>query len=56
MIDPFKETNLVIADLLEMYEIDTNNPDVMQNVINCSVAIDNADNGFDGEGEKVGTK
>ena len=50
----FDQANYWISHLLEMYEIDIDDPDVMQNVVNCAVCIDNAYNGFDENGNKNG--
>lgn len=50
--NPFHEATKAIYELLEMYKIDTNDPDVEQNITNVSVVIDNAYNGYDSEGIK----
>lgn len=42
-----------IKQLLEMYEIDTTDPDVQQNIANSVVCIDNYYHGFDDDGNKV---
>lgn len=51
--DPFIKAIRAIEELLASYEIDIEDPDVGQNIVNAAVMIDNAYNGFDGDGNKV---
>lgn len=53
-IDPFDETGKAIYELLEFYGIDTTNDDVQQNILNTSVAIQNAFDGYNSDGQHTG--
>lgn len=55
-IEPFKESYKWLEMLLGMYEVDTEDPDVQQNIINALVCIDNCYRGFDDDGRLVGIK
>lgn len=56
LIDPMSEATYWISYILDKYGIDTEDreSDIGQDIINCAVCIDNAYNGFDGEGNLVG--
>lgn len=53
-INPFHEANKIVASLLETYNLDPSDPDISQNIINATVCIDNAYNGYNDYGIKVG--
>lgn len=55
-MDAFAEANKTITKLLEMYEVNVNDPDVEQMIINAAVCIDNAYHGYDENGVKVDLK